>query len=702
MPLLSFFPNDEHTLVSNNTSHTAISIKNRRLSSVKRFGNRKVEYTTEEALSNWTKTWNLLKQLADILAPSKKVGMNRLGVPTSDDSFYGVSTESDTDTDAISFFTTKTSLSNSKNKKTVDKSPICELFPKKSNIQNFNFTSVTPCSMNIHLMENPIQLEALPNGMISSTLSNKQAFQTAINNQNSIINTNTNTATNNNSNNNNNTNTNLPLPISPQSNNSPTALDHKLTPQSTISSGTVNSFLNFITKTNGNVNSNSNSSSNYQTSTSERDEPGLLICHYCDATFRIRGYLTRHIKKHAIEKAYHCPFYDKNLPSELRCHNSGGFSRRDTYKTHLKARHFTFPDGIKAHNRNKSDGQCSHCGQHFINADDWINNHLETGKCVKLPEEYLIKLKEKSNNKKRTHHKLKMIKTSTGHSRFVSTAESVIEQKVFQNKEALEAIAIVAGDSMNNHVLSKNDENQFVLNSENFEGHKKPKKKYKPRRNKQMINSDIGKATTKDNISNTPKSNLDSISPHSHISNIDELDLSCINNNGNNGNNNNQTMNGVHSFITSPNNSMFSSITATNKNDNNPVTISLPMNINDSSYLEQQGSLVSSSVINTFAPITATSSISSMSSVSSIFLEPLDIEQQSMYEPFEEATLHAIPNTHTNDISHVNMNKLKTVPNNDAGDTFGKGMDCNKLNEMQMKETRQYLNFYNFFFGSNL
>lgn len=667
MPLLSFLFTNGTTVVSNNTSQTSTSIKTKRFSNGKKLNNKKIQYTPEEELSNWTKTWTLLKQLADILTPSKQTSINNVKVPSNSDSFSDSNSDSDTDIDAISFFTTKTTLSNNKTKQTIKKSPICALFPQKSNIQNFDFNSVVPCSMNINLMENPIQFETLSNGMISSTLSNKQLFEAGTNNKNA------------NNNNNNNNGTTLSLPISPQSNNSPTTLDDKLTPQYTTSSGTINSTANVI------------SNSNYQTSTPERDEPGLFICHYCDATFRIRGYLTRHIKKHAIEKAYHCPFYDKTLPPELRCHNSGGFSRRDTYKTHLKARHFTFPSGVKAHDRNKSDGQCSHCGEHFMNADDWINNHLETGKCVKLPEEYLIKLKEQSNNKKRTHHKLKMIKTSTGHSRFVSSADSVIEQKVFQNKEALEAIAIVAGDSMNNHVLSKNGENQFVLNSENFEGHKKPKKKYRPRKNKQTTNAVMNKTATKDNISNTPKSNPDSVSPQSNISAINEPDQPYTNDNSNNNNDNNQDINGMHSFITSPTNLMFSNAINMNRNNSNNVTISNPINTNDNGYIGQQGSLGNNSVINTFAPITATSSISSMSSTSSIFLEPLDIEQQSVYEPFEEVTLHNIPDTYNNATS-----------NNDVVDTVAENIDCNKVNEMQMKETRQYLNFYNFLFGSNL
>ena len=89
---------------------------------------------------------------------------------------------------------------------------------------------------------------------------------------------------------------------------------------------------------------------------------GPFICHYCDSTFRKRGYLTRHIKKHAIEKAYRCPFYRGDLPPRLRCHSSGGFSRRDTYKTHLRTRHLLYPEGVRPQDRSRSSGHCAQCG----------------------------------------------------------------------------------------------------------------------------------------------------------------------------------------------------------------------------------------------------------------------------------------------------------------------------------------------------
>ncbi|GME74091.1 unnamed protein product [[Candida] boidinii] len=50
------------------------------------------------------------------------------------------------------------------------------------------------------------------------------------------------------------------------------------------------------------------------------DEKGNKVhqCPYCDSKFRMRGYLTRHIKKHNSEKAYRCPYY--NHDSTQKCH----------------------------------------------------------------------------------------------------------------------------------------------------------------------------------------------------------------------------------------------------------------------------------------------------------------------------------------------------------------------------------------------
>jgi hypothetical protein len=107
-------------------------------------------------------------------------------------------------------------------------------------------------------------------------------------------------------------------------------------------------------------------------------------CPHCPSSFRLRGYLTRHMKKHAIKKAYSCPFYDCNDKSP--CHPSGGFSRRDTYKTHLKARHFLYPAGTRSEHRSKVSGVCSGCGEKFDSNEKWVEEHIHNGKCAGLAE----------------------------------------------------------------------------------------------------------------------------------------------------------------------------------------------------------------------------------------------------------------------------------------------------------------------------
>ncbi|QPG73979.1 hypothetical protein FOA43_001295 [Brettanomyces nanus] len=117
----------------------------------------------------------------------------------------------------------------------------------------------------------------------------------------------------------------------------------------------------------------------------------LHKCPYCKSTFRIRGYLTRHMKKHSKRKAYMCPFYSQN--SAQKCHATGGFSRRDTYKTHLKARHFRYPPGVKSGDRTGMMGWCSICGEKFVNNEIWVERHIERGMCPGLPSDYIKSLK---------------------------------------------------------------------------------------------------------------------------------------------------------------------------------------------------------------------------------------------------------------------------------------------------------------------
>lgn len=135
-------------------------------------------------------------------------------------------------------------------------------------------------------------------------------------------------------------------------------------------------------------------------------------CPHCDSTFKMRGYLTRHLKKHAPEKAYRCPFhkssiYVDNNDVTHQCHPSGGFSRRDTYKTHLKARHFRYPEGVTIKERGLSTGNCSMCGEWFENAEIWCEIHIEGGECKHLPAGFKGKSRIKNRLKKQMNRMMK-------------------------------------------------------------------------------------------------------------------------------------------------------------------------------------------------------------------------------------------------------------------------------------------------------
>lgn len=120
------------------------------------------------------------------------------------------------------------------------------------------------------------------------------------------------------------------------------------------------------------------------------DEKKSFPCPHCDAVFRIRGYLTRHLKKHDTKKAYTCPFHKSSIITDEnnvihKCHPTGGFSRRDTYKTHLKSRHFKYPKGTRTKDRSSSSGSCGMCGEFFQNAEIWCEIHIEGAECRCLP-----------------------------------------------------------------------------------------------------------------------------------------------------------------------------------------------------------------------------------------------------------------------------------------------------------------------------
>lgn len=109
-------------------------------------------------------------------------------------------------------------------------------------------------------------------------------------------------------------------------------------------------------------------------------------CDQCDSSFKVKSYLTRHMRKHNNANAFVCPFFEPNelladSGSGTRCHHTGGFSRRDTYKTHLKALHFIYPPGTKSSERNSTRGRCAGCFEVFQSNADWLKDHIEGGQC---------------------------------------------------------------------------------------------------------------------------------------------------------------------------------------------------------------------------------------------------------------------------------------------------------------------------------
>lgn len=107
-------------------------------------------------------------------------------------------------------------------------------------------------------------------------------------------------------------------------------------------------------------------------------------CPHCDASFKVKGYLSRHLKKHSSAKAFLCPFYEEpmGVRAGSKCHPTGGFSRRDTFKTHLKALHFIYPPGTKSSERNSISGRCAGCFLYFESNAQWLEKHIETGECT--------------------------------------------------------------------------------------------------------------------------------------------------------------------------------------------------------------------------------------------------------------------------------------------------------------------------------
>lgn len=117
------------------------------------------------------------------------------------------------------------------------------------------------------------------------------------------------------------------------------------------------------------------------------DDHKVYACKQCDAVFRVKLYLTRHLRKHYNAKAFVCPFYQESDEPDTagvpgtKCHLTGGFSRRDTFKTHLKALHFIYPPGTKSSARGSTGGRCAGCFNFFESNVLWLKNHIESGDC---------------------------------------------------------------------------------------------------------------------------------------------------------------------------------------------------------------------------------------------------------------------------------------------------------------------------------
>lgn len=98
------------------------------------------------------------------------------------------------------------------------------------------------------------------------------------------------------------------------------------------------------------------------------------------------------VSLYQIEGAYKCPFNstlikldtdlhpersNRPIPSgSYNCHQTGVFSRCDTYKNHLKALHFEYPPKTRKEDRAIVPGRCKHCGKAFQNVDIWLNEHV--------------------------------------------------------------------------------------------------------------------------------------------------------------------------------------------------------------------------------------------------------------------------------------------------------------------------------------
>lgn len=109
------------------------------------------------------------------------------------------------------------------------------------------------------------------------------------------------------------------------------------------------------------------------------------VCKYCNRGFARPNDLFRHTRCHWKEVGsnkgqFKCPYKNHSTGNNC-CHTSGIFSRCDTFKNHLKAIHFQYPNGTKKDQRNKVNGNCRMCLKFFTTVDDWLVNHVDKNEC---------------------------------------------------------------------------------------------------------------------------------------------------------------------------------------------------------------------------------------------------------------------------------------------------------------------------------
>lgn len=114
------------------------------------------------------------------------------------------------------------------------------------------------------------------------------------------------------------------------------------------------------------------------TDLSTKEQKEILKKNQLKALHQIRGAFKCPYNKALIDldmETY--PYKSKNLNfTPLNCHQTGVFSRCDTYKNHLKALHFEYPPKTKKEDRAVMPGNCKHCGMKFENVDVWLNKHV--------------------------------------------------------------------------------------------------------------------------------------------------------------------------------------------------------------------------------------------------------------------------------------------------------------------------------------